>query len=680
MSLRTFINLNSEHPPLRDAIWETVKCNEKENDEGKRVTEEKTKANLFDIKKIKSIISVCEKSRYSIISRVEKNKINSQKLNSVEISNIEKKIFEFDCKGLRELLNDNNTKLSLDKPDLYMEQAYISAFLNDYCKAYNYLKIAAHAYYSRRMYAKYFIAEFNRKHIGRILLSPFVLQSIPAEEQVEYEEEVKAIDLERILKSIPNTGNSNNEFLYELNNFTISYTLFYNVYEDSLKTNKQASTAYSLFAGTVAYQSLREKIRDFERYETSNYIFLDNYKENKSIFGLYIRTIMSSVNASDISNDYIGEYYGNIKPDTLTDFDIYIALRYIQRKELITYFKEYGIKKLPVSDTAISYLERISKSICEESIVQRKTIYETDRFWTFLEILNHTVVTEDIVHNVFERLLLIKSELDIRSYGDTLNRFFIKLIEEKIYSNKEICKQVNSMVNLLLGFITKDNNNNGFPVYLIRNLLYFINEGGLKYSNINMIKNLVKNNHRKTLFDCYAYFDDRGQVIVRKAYEEWKPRNNTMEDYYQYCEGVLSGAIVNDADVEMKMIIWLSAMIENSKKEDKLGIQFIGGMNYIDILKELINLYLNDKVINVDILKKMVYESDDEMSKWLLDLNKFDYNKFECSWLVLCGDRLLKSIAENQEVRQNIIFAYKKQYGSLSDADKVSNIIVKYFI
>lgn len=53
---------------------------------------------------------------------------------------------------------------------------------------------------------------------------------------------------------------------------------------------------------------------------------------------------MSSINASEISNEDIGEPYGNIKPDTLTDFDIYIALRYIQRKELITYFKEYGIK------------------------------------------------------------------------------------------------------------------------------------------------------------------------------------------------------------------------------------------------------------------------------------------------------------------------------------------------
>ena len=562
-----------------------------------------------------------------------------------------------------------------------MEQAYISAFLNEYCKAYNYLKIAAHAYYSRRMYAKYFIAEFDRKYIGKVMLSPFVLQSIPAEEQDQYEDEIKAIDLERILKSIPNIGNNNNEFLYELNNFTISYTLFYNVYEDSLKTNEQASTAYSLFTGTAAYQSLREKIRDFERYETCNYIFLDNYKENKSIFDLYIRTIMSSINASNISNDDIGEPCGNIKPDTLTDFDIYIALRYIQRKELITYFKEYGIKKLPVSESAISYIEKISKSICDESIVQRKTIYETDRFWTFLEILNHTVVTENIIHNVFKRLLLIKSEMDIISYRDTLNRLFVRIIEEKLYENKEVCKQANRMVNLLLEFFSaKDNNNNVFFMYLIRNLLYFINEGGLSYNNINMIKKLVKNDSRKILFACFTYLNDREQIIVKNAYAEWKPQNNHIGDYYQYCEGVLAEVIVNDARVEMEIVSWLSSMIENSKKEDHSNILYIGGLSHLSILKQLINLYLDNKIINVENLKKVTYESDDEMSKWLLDLNEFDYNKFECSWLGLCGDKLLKSIVENPEVKQNIISAYKKQYDSLSESDKVSDIIVKYFI
>ncbi len=83
------------------------------------------------------------------------------------------------------------------------------------------------------------------------------------EEKNTFEAEVKAIDLSRVLDSIPDMGNNSNTFLLELKNFTISYTLFYNVYADSLKTNEQASTAYSFFAGTYAYQKLRTILTHF---------------------------------------------------------------------------------------------------------------------------------------------------------------------------------------------------------------------------------------------------------------------------------------------------------------------------------------------------------------------------------------------------------------------------------
>lgn len=657
--------------PLRDAIWNAV--NSKEKDEGIE-----KKDTSFDVKKIESIMRVCEKSRYSSVSRMEGHKYNTQQLNSVKISSIEKKIFEFDYGALQGTLNDNNAKLSLDKPDVYMEQAYISAFLCDYCNAYNYLKIAAHAYYSKRMYAKYFIAEFNRKYIGRIILSPFISCSLPNEEQRKYEEEVKAIDLERILKSIPDIGNKNNQFLYELNNFTIAYTLFYNVYADSLKTNEQAATAYSLFAGTAAYRSLREKVRDFDRYETGNYIFLDKYRENKTIFDLYIRTIMSSINAADISLDYTGESCENIKPDTLTDFDIYIALRYMQRKDLINYFKEYKIKNMPLCDEAVTYLEKISEFICAESIVRKNTVYNEDRFWSFLEILSHTTITKRTTHNVFERLLSIERVSDVISHRDTLNRVFIKIIEEKMYENKKICEQANSMVTLLLRFYIKDNIDS--LMFLISHLLYFTDKGGLPYNNMNIIKKIIKSDCRLLLFTCFPYLSGRGQALVKKNYEEWKPQSDSVRDYYQYCKGVLAEVIAANSDIENEIITWIASMIESSKQESNSNIRLVGGLDYLAVLQELINLYLKNKIINVDELKKTASKSYNEMFKWLLDLEAYDYSKFDCLWLTLCSDRLLQTIAENEVTKKSVILAYKEQYGSFPEADKVGEIIVKYFI
>lgn len=52
------------------------------------------------------------------------------------------------------------------------------------------------------------------------------------------------------------------------------------------------------------------------------------------------------------------------------------------------------------------------------------------------------------------------------------------------------------------------------------------------------------------------------------------------------------------------MVSWLSFMIENSKKEDHSNIRYIGGLSYLSILKQLINLYLDNKIINVDNKKR----------------------------------------------------------------------------
>ena len=181
--------------------------------------------------------SICEKSRFTKINKFEEHKIERHELKNTQISTLENLIFRFDYDGLRDILKKNNSKLSIDNPNLYMQQAFVCAFLCDFYSAYNYLKIASKSFYARKSYTWYFIAELNRKYVGQLASSPFMSYNLSTEEKNTFEAEVKAIDLNRVLDSIPDMGNNSNTFLVELKNFTISYTLFYNVYEDSLKLN-----------------------------------------------------------------------------------------------------------------------------------------------------------------------------------------------------------------------------------------------------------------------------------------------------------------------------------------------------------------------------------------------------------------------------------------------------------
>ena len=560
-----------------------------------------------------------------------------------------------------------------------MQQAFVCAFLCDFYSAYNYLKIASKSFYARKSYTWYFIAELNRKYVGQLASSPFMSYNLSTEEKNTFEAEVKAIDLNRVLDSIPDMGNNSNTFLVELKNFTISYTLFYNVYEDSLKTNEQASTAYSFFAGTFAYQGLRTKIRDFDRYETSNFIILDRFTENKSIFDLYIRTILSSINASDISIDMSDENCGNIKADFLTDFDLYIMLRYMQRKDLVNYFKEYGVKKIPVCDDGKTYLRDICNSICGESKRKTYTIFECDRFWSYLELISHTDISGDIAKTVLQRLLEIKNVDDIRTYEDSINRFVRNICDEKLYANQDICEFLDQFINNLIGFAIADRAVSDMLASTVTNILYFLDKGEVKYNNFDIIKRLVDADYRSLLFEIYHYLGDKCQTAIKQKYKTWRPQKGNGNEYYQYCDGVLSAVIETNRGIEQEILQWILKGI-NSAVEDNV-LKVMGHFcNHIEMMKNMVNLFLSDKIYDIELLKSIVRKSDDEMSKWLLDLEGFDYRKFQCNWLILCHQGLIDLIAKNRTAREKIISVYKEQYGSLTDGTKINDIIIKNFI
>lgn len=659
------IGKNSDNKPLVEAIWNTLEDIECEME--------------YDKEKINSIIRICEKSRFSRFIKNEENKYLTHQINNLQTSSLEKMIFQFDYEGLHNLLEKNNSKLSSDNPNLYMQQAYICAFLYDYYNAYNYLKVASKAFYARKSYAWYFIAELNRKYIGQMASSIVFLHELSPEEQKSIEAEVKAIDLDRVLNSVPNIGNDANLFLHELKNFTISYTLFYNVYADSLKTNEQASTAYSLFAGTAAYESLRKKIRDFDRYETSNYIILDKFTENKSIFDLYVRTILSSINASDITLEYTDGICSNIKADALTDFDLYIILRYMQRKDLVKYFKEYGIKKLPICEDGKTYLNNICKSICNESKRHKRTIFETDRFWSYLELISRTNISEEVAQIVLKRLMEIDNEVDVRTYKDTISCFVLNICDEKLYENNDVCNLINEFTDKIIGFVIADKDISSILSCVIINLIYFISKSETKYNNVALVKKLVEADLRTLLFDLYPYLNSESQNIIKEKYNSWKPRKESADEYNQYCEGVLSGALEINKDIENEILQWILGNIENDiEKNGLINLGF--SINHTGVMKNMINLFLNDKIIDVDLLKNIVGKSDDEMSKWLLDLQGFDYTKFNCSWLKLCKQKLLDSIVKNEIAKNSILNIYKMQYATLAEREKINDIIINNFI
>ena len=247
---------------FKDLLWMYLKNGEKTND---------CSINSSDRNRLIVIKNVLCKSFFTSAKRgTERINFEVPSCNNSE-NTISKLIFSFDYQKLYEIKNSNLGRLGIDSPDLYMQQAYISALLNDYYYAYRSLSTASKIYYKNKNYVWYFFAEFNRKHVGNICLQSLDNSSISEEDYEQLKIEVRSIDLEQTFESLPNLGNNHNEFLSELSNFKITNSLFYEMFSSALNVNKEAKTAYSFFGGIAAYKKMENSIQDYNYYETYNY-------------------------------------------------------------------------------------------------------------------------------------------------------------------------------------------------------------------------------------------------------------------------------------------------------------------------------------------------------------------------------------------------------------------------
>lgn len=91
------------------------------------------------------------------------------------------------------------------------------------------------------------------------------------------------------------------------------------------------------------------------------------------------------------------------------------------------------------------------------------------------------------------------------------------------------------------------------------------------------------------------------------------------------------------------------------------------------------NLYLNDKIIDVEKLKEIIKDSEQDNLIFLSDIENFDYSKFDIEWLTFFHGGLLTDISQNETAKANITkkFCEKIEFGNISK--QLLKLYFKYF-
>lgn len=622
--------------------------------------------------KIKTIYkAIKQSSMKGIIAEKTDGKFEEYLLVKDEMQEYEKAIFEFDYTKLEEIKKKNSAKLSEDNPWLYMEQAAICSFIHDYETAYYCLNNAALSFYKKDQFAWYFIALWNKLHIGQIIKQVErwnTRQKLVA----EVENDIKNIDIEKTLQSIPDLGNRNNRFLKDLINFHFSSVIFYDAFRTSKEINTESRKTYMLHTAIPAYDKLRETILDYFMYCTKNCLLVDWYPENSEVYSMYVRSMLSSISAPDKEQETNGFPFEsrNYHLRKMESEDIHYIIRYFDSETLISLFEEYNITTIELSDQAKDYIHNIANNIHVISNGDNKR-WKVYTFGRILVVLSKIQLDSNLICGILKVLLSLEGTDVLWEMRKEITLFFHAIYDQKGYNEDGVIDYVVCLIDKIIDLFCEEGGmlrNMWGPIVSLLNCCYAAES---PYSKTDKILDILH------VFPVFA-------VEISPACSD--SINETIKDYYSGINGkarinsdylygllVLYRIIDPDDKLEKKAIDG----IHDETEKQKQGIYTFSDGNVLRIFG---SLYLEDKLVDKDRFLMVLNETNNENVKWFVNPETYNYDTFKLGWLYEVREKTLKELAQNKEVSKRIKEIFSREYSAGRIDEGIVKIILKYFL
>ena len=598
-----------------------------------------------------------------VISHIVKGKIENYKEILID-KNVDMRmatmIEKFDFEQLRKVRKENDINLSEMNPELYMEQAYISYTISEYGEAYRYLRIASQLFYKKKKYIWHFIAEVNRKYVGKIATNP-VFRGCSQTEKDKINQEIQGIEIEDLYRKIPTQEFGDKEFLRDLYTFRRYFTLFQETYLLAKKTEEQANMRNSIYIGTPGYEELRGNILDCYEFDLQNYIMLDRYREDVEIYRLFAAFILRSVCSGDYSSTIGILETKNIRVAELEKFDIYIILKYLKRKNLETILSENCRGYIEISNEARTYLNDICFNIARIEDCQSE-------YWeVYFTFIAYIKLDNSLVTNI---LKILEEQTEESFFNLNCNRIIKFIYEAEQQGVIKGEKQIKCLENLIES-ILRNINKESIQRQTGKLLLWYLNtykKIKKPYYSETLLK-FVEMDDYIFLSKLYSMCDKKICKKIEETCSKWKYEKEQVDVYEAL---VLCGLTEKNSEIEKDII----KRLDKIKKESE-GIQ---PSPYEELISSLTVLYLNDKICMVNKVKDKIKESRMDFYEWVVDVDNYDYKNFDVSWLKIATDSLLKTIADSTNAKKEISRVVRRAYLNGNDDKDLLKIYFKYFV
>lgn len=253
----------------------------------------------------------------------------------------------------------------------------------------------------------------------------------------------------------------------------------------------------------------------------------------------------------------------------------------------------------------------------------------------------------------------------VLSHKDDIIRFLQWADKDDFFSNEKCLELLQPLVEKIICAMS-DTEKNEIYGGLLRQILAIYRKVNKPYGS-ESLRMLVESKEIYFLCTLYSFCDESVQEIIKNKIKlwRWKKENNEIAIYERL---LINDLIEMDDEIENDIIDSLPQLKEENKGHHPNA--------YEQAIGSLTNLYLNNKIINLEDVKIGIKQSGIPMYEWLVEVENYDYDKFDISWLGFCSDSLLKSIASFPTAKTGISNMVKRAYLN-NNFDKT--ILQKYF-
>lgn len=584
------------------------------------------------------------------------------------------------------------TSKEFSKTKSKYRKAFYFARLRQYDKAFYLFSEVASISFKSKDYLLYYFAEINCINLYKIIKNvnryhncydmKEIDAMVPTTEDIQYLFERLPIEFQNKYASLKD--------LYSAN---LLYQYSYEAFVDGQKL-QNAIESNTIEHGLTSSIKVICRINDYLHFLIGNGIIVDLFSE----FQNTIKNLLSLL-------VYKFSVQGNkrlspqIFPDHLQDgisFDaiyFYCFIEYFSDKEIVKLFNKYNIDTIIFCDLDIVEIMTMNIMKYYDHIIKNKVvgIRATDiqkQFKNVLTLLRYIDISQKLVENVCR--FLFKYE-----FSDILINDKILFLNRQIFCRKRYSKVTAQIIeNKLIAYIDAQidalKNSTYFELRSTNseinyyNLIHYIDPDNEKYYSrriASRVSIIINNN----LFEMIPHIVNHYWGYI-SSYSRYKVSSWAKKELCANFRFDLFTLLLEcNAKIDKNILESLKDYLRHLIQENSLDSKNNGIITY-----PIRNPYEDLEQVGYWCLIKNLHKKDfdefvgvSDAFDFYFQYDKFDFNKFDVSWLLNLYPHTLKEIAKNKRVKEKIRISIAQllDKGNVLNVDKtkLQKILTKYF-